>query len=209
MEEEEKNKQKNLRVILASASPRRKLLLQKLKLDFEVMEGLGVVEKKFKSPYKTATFNSNAKAQFAYSNIIMKNPVNPGTVIAGFDTVIFLKGRYFGKPANKQEAKSYLQALSGRSHLAITGVTLIDASNGRKASGYAVTKVVFEKLSSGLIERYLEKEDVYDKAGAYDISGYGSIFVKSVSGCFFNVTGFPVQKFFYLLAGLGYSREYI
>jgi septum formation protein len=208
LEEEEKNKKKKLKIILASSSPRRKLILEKLKLDFDVVAPSGITEKVLKSPLATVINNSLAKAQSVYNNAIINNYRSTETVIAGFDTVIYLRGRYFGKPRDNIQAEQYLLALSGRTHRAITGVTVIDLRSLKTVSGYGITKVKFNKLEKSLVKYYLEKETVTDKAGAYDISGYGNILVKKINGCFYNVAGLPVQKFLYLLGLLGYKLQY-
>ena len=174
MEEDEKNKKKKLKIILASSSPRRKLILEKLKLDYDIIPPYGVTEKVLRSPLATAINNSLAKAQSVYNNAIINNYCRTETVIAGFDTVIYMSGKYFGKPRDKMQAEQYLVALSGRAHRAITGVTVIDSYSLKTVSGYEITKVWFNKLEKSTIKYYLEKETVTDKAGAYDISGYGN-----------------------------------
>ena len=207
MEEEEKNKKKKLKIILASSSPRRKSILEMLKLDFDIVVPSGVNEKVLKSPLATVINNSFAKAQWVYNNTIINNPGLPQALIAGFDTIIYMRGRYFGKPRDNVQAEQYLAALSGRTHKAITGITVIDLCSLKTVSGYEITRVEFNKLDKSLIKYYLGKENITDKAGAYDISGYGSILVKKINGCFYNVAGLPVGKFLYLLGMLGYKLE--
>jgi septum formation protein len=152
LEEEEKNKKKKLKIILASSSPRRKLILEKLKLDFDVVAPSGITEKVLKSPLATVINNSLAKAQSVYNNAIINNYRSTETVIAGFDTVIYLRGRYFGKPRDNIQAEQYLLALSGRTHRAITGVTVIDLRSLKTVSGYGITKVKFNKLEKSLVK---------------------------------------------------------
>jgi septum formation protein len=207
LEEEEKNKKKKLKIILASSSPRRKSILEMLKLDFDIVVPSGVNEKVLKSPLATVINNSYAKAQWVYNNTVINNPGPPQALIAGFDTIIYMRGRYFGKPCDNAQAEQYLEALSGRTHRAITGITIIDPKSLKTVSGYEITGVEFNKLNKSFIKYYLEKESITDKAGAYDISGYGSIMVKKINGCFYNVAGLPVGKFLYLLGMLGYKLE--
>jgi len=207
LEEEEKNKKKKLKIILASSSPRRKSILEMLKLDFDIAVPSGVTEKVLKSPLATVINNSLAKAQWVYNNTIQNNPDLPKALIAGFDTIIYINGRYFGKPCDNVQAEQYLTALSGRTHKAITGITIIESKSLKTVSGYEITGVRFNKLDKSFIKYYLEKENITDKAGAYDISGYGSILVKKINGCFYNVAGLPGGKFLYLLGMLGYKLE--
>lgn len=211
LEEEEKNKNLNecrdinlqdsisRRVILASGSPRRKKILENLKIDFEVVKPYGTVEKLFKNPRKTVVYNSSIKAQFVYNRAIM-NSLNYGNcVIAGFDTIVCFNGRILGKPGCRDEAFNYLESLSGKTHRVITGVSVIDFRTGHIVSECETTVVKFRSMSCKQITDYLSVEDVFDKAGGYDISGYGAMLVEKINGCFYNVAGLPVYRFFELL----------
>jgi septum formation protein len=187
------------RIILASGSPRRKRILEKLRIDFDVIKPSGMVEKLYKSPRKTVVYNSGIKAQFVYNHAIMCNSNYRNCVIAGFDTIVYFNGRNLGKPEGIEQAYDFLQTLSGKIHRVITGVSLIDFETGSIVSGSETTIVKFRSLSSGQIADYLSVEGVFDKAGAYDISGYGAILVEKINGCFYNVAGLPVFRFFELL----------
>jgi septum formation protein len=211
LEEEEKNKklkdcrdiilEDNIsrRIILASDSPRRKKILENLRIDFDVIKPSGAVEKSFKNPRKTAVYNSSIKAQFVYNHAIINNLDYRNCVIAGFDTIVYLDGRNLGKPEDIDQAYNFLETLSGRIHRVITGVSIIDFKTGSIVSGSEMTVVKFRDLSSGQITDYLSVENVSDKAGAYDISGYGAMLVEKINGCFYNVAGLPVYRFFELL----------
>jgi len=205
LEEEENNKKRKFKLLLASSSPRRKLILQQLKINFDAIEPSEVVEKIFASPYKTVVFNSRLKAQFACNNAIINNLCLSDTIIAGFDTAIYMRGRYYGKPGSQAQAESYLQEFSGKKHSAITGVCLIDAGSGKQVCGFEVTVVKFRKLGTDAIKKYLESGNFSDKAGAYDIYGFGSILIEKINGCFYNVAGLPVNRFLCLMDKLGYS----
>jgi septum formation protein len=211
LEEEEKNKRLNScrdinlednisrRIILASASPRRKKILENLRIDFDVIKPFGAVEKSFKNPRKTVVYNSTIKAQFVYNHGIINSLNYRNCVIAGFDTIVYFNGRNLGKPQGIDQAYDFLQTLSGRIHRVITGVSIIDFKTGSIVSGSETTIVKFRNISSGQITDYLSVEDVSDKAGAYDISGYGAVLVEKINGCFYNVAGLPVYRFFELL----------
>ena len=202
---EEENSNKRIKIILASSSPRRKLILQKLKIDFDVIKPSPIKEVTYKNPEKTVITNSNFKAQFAFNRAIINNLNLKGTIIAGFDTIIWMRGKYYGKPSNNFLAESYLMDFSGKSHLVLTGVTIIESSTSKKVQGFEKTIVKFRKLNNNFIRKYLKVENVLDKAGAYDIYGYGSILIEKIKGCFYNVAGLPVSKFLKLLNKLGYD----
>ena len=211
MEEEEKNKKadssrdinsednSSRRIVLASASPRRKKILENLRIDFDVIKPSGAVEKSYKNPRKTVVYNSGIKAQFVYNHAIINGLDYSNCIIAGFDTIVYFNGRSLGKPRGSDQAYDFLQTLSGKTHRVITGVSIIDFKTGSIVSGSETTIVKFRNLSSGQITDYLSSEDVFDKAGAYDISGYGAMLVEKINGCFYNVAGLPVYRFFELL----------
>lgn len=211
MEEEEKTKRINScrninaegsiskKIILASGSPRRKKILENLRIDFDVIKPSGDVEKLFKNPRKTVLYNSGIKAQFVYNHAIMNSLNYRNCVIAGFDTIVYFNGRNLGKPGDIDQAYNFLQALSGKINKVITGVSIIDFKTGSIVSGSETTIVKFRDISPGQISDYLSVEDVFDKAGAYDISGYGAMLVEKINGCFYNVAGLPVHRFFELL----------
>lgn len=206
--EEEENKiinKKNFKIILASSSPRREIILQKLRLSYTAVRPDQVLEKNLKNPCKTVLANSILKAQFVYNNAIINNLNYKDSVIAGFDTIVCLKGKNIGKPADLIDAEKYLRELSGRVHRVITGVSLVDTETGNSVDGIEITKVRFRKLDISEIKSYLKIENVLDKAGAYDILGFGSVLIEKIDGCFYNVAGLPVFKFLQLLSKLSYK----
>ena len=204
MEEEEIDSSGRI-IILASSSPRRKRILEQLMADFIVIEPDGVDEKLFGNPYKTVKYNSNVKAKYIYNNVIIKNSGYRSSVIAGFDTIVYLRGRFLGKPSGYDEAFEFIRMLSGRVHNVITGVTVIDSLSGKIFTDSEATSVKMRRLGDDEIKSYLEAGDVYDKAGGYDISGFGSILIEQIKGCFYNVAGLPVFKFIKLLKNINYE----
>ena len=203
MEEEEDNNHR--KIILASSSPRRKKILEKLRVDYESVKPEGVEEKVFKNPYKTVLYNSSLKAKIIYNHDIISNPDYGRVLIAGFDTIVFINKRILTKPSGYQEAFNFLRTLSGRKHKVITGVTVIDGASGSVVQGTETTDVFFRDLEELEINEYLKNTDVLDKAGAYDISGDGAIFIKRVNGCFYNVAGLPVYRFLDLIKRFDYK----
>lgn len=210
MSSEEKNK---IKLILASKSPRRASIFNKLGFDFTVTPPACVKEKRFSDPAKTVIFNSLVKAGNAAGliktreNAFLKKGTPIDIIIAGFDTIVFKDKRFFLKPQSLEEAKEFLEIFSGGIHKVYTGVTLIDCINEVKLSDFEVTEVTFKKLEDRDIEDYLKKENVLDKAGAYNIDGYGCILVKEIRGCFYNVAGMPVYKFLSMMKNLGFEPK--
>jgi len=202
--EEEDNKN-NKKIILASKSPRCRHILELLKVDFEVIEPLNTEEKIFRDPFKTVFYNSNLKAQNVYSRVIINNLNYNNALIAGFDTVVYFRGRYLGKPDGTCQAGEFLRLLSGKNHLVISGISIIESSSGKTFTDSEKTVVKFKVLQPEEIEHYLKVEEVADKAGAYDISGFGGVLVEKIKGCFYNVAGLPVFKFVNLLEKLNYK----
>ena len=193
------------KIILASGSPRRKKILENLRVDFDVIKPSGIVEKFFKNPCRTVIYNSSIKAQFVYNHVIINNSNYRNCIVAGFDTIVYFSGRHLGKPADTGQAYDFLCSLSGNIHRVITGVSLIDCATGSIVSGSETTVVKFRSLTSGQTNSYLSVENVSDKAGAYDISGYGAVLVEKITGCFYNVAGLPVFRFFELLERFDYK----
>ncbi|MGM0366058.1 MAG: Maf family protein [Actinomycetota bacterium] len=187
------------KLILASASPRRKEILELLKLDFDIIHPEGAREVAYEHPYRMVTENSAIKARHG-----LRQSSGRGVLVCGFDTVVYADGRVFGKPASTAEASHFLKKFNGRTHQVITGVCILDG-DGRKSVDIESTLVEFRKLGDREIDAYLEAEEVLDKAGAYNISGYGAVLVKRIEGCFYNVAGLPVARFISLLEDFNYK----
>jgi len=199
LEQEEGFKTK---IILASASPRRKEIFERLRLDFEVIAAEGYVEQKSGDPARIVEENSIAKAHNVLGRISSRRD---RYLVSGFDTIVNLKRRILGKPSDIEEAYSFISSLSGKVHRVISGICIIDSITGRCESDIEITEVRFKKLEPEEIRGYLEREDVLDKAGAYNIGGAGALLVEKINGCFFNVIGVPVFKFADLLERFNYK----
>jgi septum formation protein len=118
-------------------------------------------------------------------------------IVLGADTIVVLGNEILAKPRNAAEARRMLRQLSGREHIVYTGFALVDASTGRKVVDLERTKVKFRKLSAIEIAEYVASGSPMDKAGAYGIQDdYGAVFVERVEGCFYNVVGFPLTRFY-------------
>ena len=176
-------------LILASASPRRRELLEGMGLRFDVIT-VGIPEldadsAPHLSPADLARENARRKAAAAAER-------SPGRWVLGADTVVALDGRLFGKPASLEQAGEFLRALSGRTHDVITGCSLLDAGRHEEIF-HEVTRVTFRALPDETIERYLAEVHVLDKAGAYALQERGEWIVERVEGSRSNVIGLPTE----------------
>jgi len=173
-----------LDLILASASPRRAELLRQLGLRFGVQPAdIDETEVDGETPYEFVRRLAREKAEtISFSS--------EGVVLAA-DTVVVHQDRIMGKPLNPQRAGEMLRALSGSWHEVYTGTALVtDATR----SSVTRTKVKFKAISDREVERYLETEEPFDKAGAYGIQGIGSLFVERIEGSYSNVMGLPLYE---------------
>lgn len=182
------------KIILASSSPRRYNLLNQIGVDFEIQPS--EIEEIFdpsKSPIENAIFLSEAKAQQVAGNI------DNGFVV-GADTIVVLNGELMGKPGSERDAFQMLKKLSNKEHKVITGFTIIDKPSNKKVSDYELTLVKFREIEDEEIMEYITTQSPIDKAGAYGIQDdFGAIFVEKINGCFYNVVGFPLTKFYLTL----------
>jgi len=179
-------------LILASASPRRRELLGALGISFEVatveMPELDATTSPHLSPVELACENAQRKAR-----AVAQTGRGAGRWVLGADTVVALDGRLFGKPASLDEARAFLQALSGHTHEVITGCALI-APDGAEEIFHGVTQVTFRALTPEVIDRYLTEVKVLDKAGAYALQERGEWIIERVEGSSTNVVGLPTEQ---------------
>ncbi len=178
-------------VLLASASPRRQMLLSELDFKFTVPELLEI-EEDFPSELpknEVAGFLAQKKAQ-AYMPLLASN-----AILITADTIVVCNSSVLGKPTSLDDAKEMLRLLSGREHDVVTGVSLVHRNHTRVFS--VDTKVKFRNLSTAEINYYVEKYQPLDKAGAYGIQEWiGYVGVESINGSYFNVMGLPVQRLY-------------
>jgi septum formation protein len=178
-------------LILASQSPRRKKLLKQIGLKFRVIPSH--VSEVF-IPNESPGDNAKRIAIEKASEIAAR--LEKGIVI-GADTIVVLDHHVLGKPTSKDDAKRMLRLLSGREHSVFTGFALIDAKSKKHAAGVEETKVRFRKLDEKEIVAYVNSGSPMDKAGSYGIQDdFGAVFVEKVDGCFYNVVGFPLARFY-------------
>jgi len=121
---------------------------------------------------------------------------HPGSRIIAADTIVVVNDTILGKPSDRTEAKDMLRQLSGRRHEVLTGLCLTTADESRRNHSSATCSgVYFRRMSDSDIEWYLNTEEYRDKAGAYGIQGFASLFIDRIEGCYFNIVGFPVSDF--------------
>jgi septum formation protein len=121
---------------------------------------------------------------------------HPDSRVIAADTIVVVNNAILGKPSDRAEAEDMLRRLSGRRHEVLTGLCLIAAGEPRRAYSSATrSEVYFRRMSGDDIGWYLNTEEYRDKAGAYGIQGYASLFIDRVEGCYFNVVGFPISEF--------------
>jgi septum formation protein len=116
----------------------------------------------------------------------------PDRLVLGADTVVVLAGEILEKPTSAADAIRILTLLAGRQHRVITALALLDGRSGKRWTGWEETNVEFLPLSRDAIARYVDTGEPLDKAGAYGIQGYGSLMVRRLEGCYFNVMGLPL-----------------
>ncbi len=192
-------------LILASASPRRREILRSLGMKF-LVDPSHIREPERKSDEPPSSYvrrMARMKAKAAGGRY------DSGIVI-GADTVVVLDNRLLGKPVSREDARRMLAALSGRWHEVLSGVCLFDCSKGKSRSDSVDSRVHFRRLDASDIQWYLNTGEYRDKAGAYAIQGYASLFIDRIEGCYFNIVGFPVSLFEKLCRKSGISlKDYL
>lgn len=179
-----------MQLILASQSPRRKELLGLLHIPFTVrVADIDETMDSGKNPADEAARVSKRKAQAV--------PREQDDVIIAADTIVVLDDKVLGKPADADQARAMLTALSGRDHQVMTGVTVLKGQTCLTCT--EVTDVHFRPLSQREIERYVATGEPMDKAGAYGIQGGAALFVEKLRGDYYNVMGLPVCRLFMML----------
>ena len=172
-------------IVLASQSPRRRELLERLHIPHEV------------DPAHVDETRHADEAPLAYARRVAEDKAravaarHPGRPVLAADTVVVLDGAVLGKPASAAEAQAMLRAMSGREHTVITAVTL--ARDGERWTRHDETRVRFRALSPELIRDYVATGEPLDKAGSYGLQGYGALLVEGITGDYFGVIGLPLR----------------
>lgn len=176
------------RLILASNSPRRKELLKDLGYSFEIIPS-NIDEK----------INPNKSIQSEIENLSFNKALsvfkdNKDSIVIGSDTVVILDNKIYGKPKTNEEAKAMLKALSNKTHLVLTAVSIISSKQSETFS--VKTEVEFDNITDEEIDKYIKEENVLDKAGAYAIQGLAKKFIKSINGDYYTIMGLPIHELY-------------
>jgi septum formation protein len=181
-------------IILASKSPRRKDLLRTVGIPFKAAPA-DITETTCSTPEETVLHNARQKALAVCLRY-------PDRLVVGVDTIVYVDRRILGKPADLKEAVRFLKLLNGRRHAVYSGVAVV--RKGRILTGTERTEVYFDRLSHDELENYARDCKPLDKAGAYGIQEFSSMYIKAVKGDYFNVVGLPLNLLYRLMKKAGY-----
>lgn len=180
------------KIILASASPRRREILTNLGLNFEVLVSDADESKIDKNSIPVEIYVQELALLKAMA--VAQKLKNRSAVIISADTVVYLDGEVLGKPKTEADAFEMLSKLSGKSHSVFSGLCVMDAKTLKSVCTREETKVFFKELTAEKIQDYIKTSEPMDKAGAYAVQGLGALFTEKVEGDFFNVIGLPVKR---------------
>ncbi len=176
-----------MKIILASASPRRRELMKLITDDFEtVSTDVDETLPKDTAPEFASSYLAELKAKAAAK-------LYPNDIVIGCDTVVILENKILGKPKDEEQCREYLRMLSGKRHTVMTSCCIIQGENIDNMCSRSTT-VIFRKLSEEDINRYISTGEPFDKAGGYGIQGKGALLINSIQGDYFNVVGLPVSE---------------
>lgn len=177
-----------MNIILASASPRRKEILENTNIKFDIIS----------SSIEELILDGESPCQMvmrlAFEKGIDIASKQKSDLVISADTIVVLDDNVLGKPKDEEEARKMITNLSGRTHQVITGISLINLENNKKIIDYVISNVKFKKLSKDDINDYIKTKESLDKAGAYGIQGYGALLVEEIQGDYFNIVGLPISK---------------
>ena len=189
--------------VLASSSPRRRELLSRVGLKFEVfpaeVEEVSVSEQE---PGTESIRIALEKAEWVAARL------PPGRWVLAADTIVIIDGEILGKPRDKREARKMLRKISGRRHRVITSWLIMKSPTQVVRKGYVESGVMIKKLDEGAIEAYVDTGEPMDKAGAYAVQGIGAFMVKAIEGSWTNVVGLPLCEVIEALEEVGAVRMF-
>lgn len=187
-----------MQLFLASTSPRRKMLLEQIGVEFQVLPEVTVDEtpQALENAKDYVQRLAQAKAQVGWQQV-----ASAKAAVLGADTVVLFEGGLLGKPASRAQAVANLQRLSGNQHRVLTAVALCTPSGVEVQT--VATQVIMRTLTLEQIERYVATGEPFDKAGGYGIQGYGAALVEAIEGCYSNVVGLPLAQTAHMLESAG------
>ncbi|MEG0133626.1 MAG: Maf-like protein [Clostridium sp.] len=189
-----------MKIVLASASPRRQELLKRITENFEI--------KVSNFDEDSLEFNGDIEdyvctlAKGKAENVLF-DKTNDENIIMGCDTVVYLKGKIFGKPTDDKDAFEMLKKLSGNIHKVYSGIALLNSKTKKCVTKSVCTEVKFMEISDDMIIKYVKSGQCNGKAGAYGIQDDAAVFVEKIDGCYYNVVGLPLNTVFLLLREMG------
>ena len=182
-----------LDIILASGSPRRFEILQNAGLTFQVLTSQAEEDNTIQlDPAELTVYHAKNKGREIAAQ-------HPDALVISADTIVVCEDEIMGKPFNEEDAYRMLRTLSGKTHQVITGFGVRLEKYGKSVYDAVQTDVTFRTLAEEEILAYIDTAEPFDKAGAYAIQGQGSILIEKINGCFFNVVGFPLSRFYIML----------
>ncbi len=186
------------KIILASSSPRRKELLERLGLRFEVIPSLiDEIPLRDESPEDFALRASTEKA------LSVSKSLDSDSVVIGADTIVVIGGEILGKPKDEEEATIMLEKIAGREHRVITGFSIVKPEAEILYRNLVESRVKIKTLAPCEIEGYIKTGEPMDKAGAYGAQGIGAFMIEEIHGSYTNVVGLPLAQVIDVLTGLG------
>jgi septum formation protein len=192
-----------MKLILASASPRRAEILAAAGIRFEIQPAeVDESPVSGESPIQLAERLASAKAE-AVAPIFVHDK---DAFILGADTVVSLDADSLGKPKDSADARAMLRKLQGREHQVITGVSLVRIADGERYTGSEITRVWFSEMTDREVDAYVLTGEPLGKAGAYAIQGLAGRYVSRIEGCYFNVVGLPIARVWQALTDFGWPR---
>ena len=187
-----------MEIILASGSPRRKMLMEQVGIQCRVV--VSGADETIDGPPDFQVLELAKRKALSVKEIVGANCVRPFIIIAA-DTLVYINGEILGKPKDKNEAFFMLKTLSGNKHTVYTGVAIIKGDDIH--SFVSQTDVYFRDLSDKEIFEYIETGEPFDKAGAYGVQDKGALLVSHIIGDFFTVVGLPIAKVYEVLRDIG------
>jgi septum formation protein len=192
-----------MKLILASASPRRAQILRDAGLRFETVRA-NVGERR--KPGETARMMTRRLAEAKARAVVNKlRNKSAEAIVIGADTIVEVRGELLGKPRSPHHARKMLSKVAGRTHRVVTTIAAIRLPDHAQAVATESTRVRFAHLTAREITEYVNSGEPLDKAGAYGVQRIGGRFIEKIDGCYFNVVGLPLARLYRMLIKLGWQ----
>jgi len=195
---------RTMKIVLASASPRRAAILRDGGIPFEVLATQ--VDETRRDGELRGDYVRRLALEKARAAAADANADSGDCLFVGADTVVVAGGKILGKPASEEDARRMLRMLSGGAHEVHTGLAVVERPGTAEGVADEITRVTFAALSNEEIENYIATGEPFDKAGAYGIQGIGGRYVTRIEGCYFNVMGLPLARLWSLLQEFGWKE---